>query len=396
MPQEYPWYLPEGISEVLPPDSRNLERMRREILNLFESWGYELVVPPMVEFLESLLSATGRDLDLQTFKVTDQLTGRLMGVRADMTPQVARIDAHGLKRDAPNRLCYLGPVLHCLPGSFAGSRNPFQVGAELYGHDGLASDAEVLCLMVECLRSAGATTEVCVDLGHTSILRSLARRAGLNPAQTNTLFDLLQRKARTDLEAFCSDAEVPANVADACCHLIELNGDGAMLDRAGQVLHADDHVEIKEALNSLRALSGSVSDRVTGVRFHYDLAEVGGFRYYTGIAFAAYLAGQGQAVAKGGRYNDIGRVFGRARPATGFSTDIKRLLSLGNADTAAPDHAIFAPWDSDPALQAQINELRKSGERVIVELPGQTATPADLQCNRRLALRQGIWVVSSL
>jgi ATP phosphoribosyltransferase regulatory subunit len=394
MPQEYRWYLPDGINEVLPPESGNLERIRREILDLFHCWGYELVVPPLMEYLESLLTGTGHELDLQTFKVTDQLTGRLLGVRADMTPQVARIDAHGLKRDAPTRLCYLGPVLHTVPNTFAGSRNPFQVGAEIYGHDGVASDTEVLCLTLESLRVAGAESEICVDLGHMAILRCLAQRAGLSTAQSSQLFDLLQRKAKSDVDAYCSELSMPAAYHEAMLGLIGLNGDASVLQEAQRVL-AVCAEELTPVLTELQELTELVAARNSNIRFHFDLAEVGGYRYYTGVSFAAYLPGYGQALAKGGRYNDIGRVFGRARPATGFSTDIKRLIGLGPRTVEAPQ-GIFAPWSNDTALTELVARLRRSGKRVVSALPGQTATAAEMQCNQTIDRRHDAWTVVDL
>ena len=229
------WLLPEGIEEALPPQARQLESMRRSLLDLFQSWGYELVMPPFIEYIESLLTGTGNDLDLQTFKLTDQLTGRMMGVRADMTPQVARIDAHHLKSDAPTRLCYLGTVLHTRPGGFAGSRSLLQVGAELFGHPGIESDVEVLSLMVETLKKAGVD-DLYLDLGHVGIYRGLVDQAGLDAEQEAILFDALQRKAKPEITELLNDWSLPKAVTQMLTRLTELNGNGSVLTEARSAL----------------------------------------------------------------------------------------------------------------------------------------------------------------
>jgi ATP phosphoribosyltransferase regulatory subunit len=392
MSQEFRWLLPEGINEVVPPHGAYLEEARRRILDLFSSWGYELVVPPLVEYLDSLLTGTGSDVDLQTFKVTDQLTGRLMGIRADMTPQAARIDAHCLKRDCPTRLCYLGPVLHALPSSFAGSRNPFQVGAELYGHRGIESDAEILCLMLETLRVVDAPP-VYVDLGHMRIFKDLARTAGLDDTRSSLLFDMLQRKARPEMEEWLREWQIPTPLMAVFLGLTELNGDDAVLADARQLFATHGQLSQHDAaLTDLERLSDLVRHRVSNVSLHFDLAEIGGYHYYTGATFAAYVTSQGQAVAKGGRYDDIGRVFGRARAATGFSTDLKRLIDLSALLPPISD-AIIAPWPDDALLREKITELRSAGQRVICELPGTVLDPAVARCDRRIEWLDGRWSV---
>jgi len=375
------WLLPEGIEEVLPKEAKRLEQLRRKLLDSFETWGYDLVIPPFIEYLESLLTGTGNDLDIQTFKLTDQLTGRLMGIRADMTPQVARIDAHQLNQDTPTRLCYIGTVLHTRTDGFAGSRSPLQVGAELYGHAGIESDVEVITLMLETLAMTGVDTPF-VDLGHVGIYRELVKQAGLNKEQEAVLFDSLQRKANTEIAAYLKEWNLDKNIATAITALTRLNGDEAVLAEAKAVLNKMGK-GVENALAELTKISDLLKIRVPELKVNYDLAELRGYHYHTGMVFAAYVAGRGQAVAQGGRYDDIGEVFGRARPATGFSTDLKTLLSLSthkNNQVAA----IYAPTDNDPALQKAIKDLRQQGERVICALPDQTGNAKELGCDREL------------
>ena len=384
------WLLPEGIEEVLPEQAKRLEQLRRKLLDTYESWGYDLVIPPFIEYLESLLTGTGNDLDLQTFKLTDQLTGRLMGVRADMTPQVARIDAHQLNRETPTRLCYIGTVLHTRSDGFAGSRSPLQVGAELYGHAGIESDVEVMSLMLETLAISGVETPF-VDLGHVGIYRELVKQAGLDKEQEVTLFDSLQRKANTEISAYLKDWKLDSKIAAAIAALTRLNGDESILSEAKTVLK-NTGKGVSNALDELTNIAALLKSRLPEVKVHYDLAELRGYHYHTGTVFAAYVAGRGQAVALGGRYDDIGEVFGRARPATGFSTDLKTLLSLSthkNNQVAA----IYAPADNDAELQKLVSELRQQGEKVISALPGQTGSAKDMGCNRELVKEGSAWKV---
>lgn len=375
------WLLPEGIEEVLPEQAKRLEQLRRTLLDTYASWGYELVIPPLIEYLESLLTGTGNDLDLQTFKLTDQLTGRLMGVRADMTPQVARIDAHQLNRETPTRLCYIGTVLHTRTDGFAGSRSPLQVGAELYGHAGIESDVEVITLMLETLAMSGVETPF-VDLGHVGIYRELVKQAGLNEEQEATLFDSLQRKANTEIADYLNEWKLDKNIAKAISALTRLNGDESVLAEAKSILSKAGK-GVESALTELSNIAALLKQRVPNLKVNFDLAELRGYHYHTGTVFAAYVAGRGQAVAQGGRYDDIGEVFGRARPATGFSTDLKTLLSLSthkNNQVAA----IYAPADNSPELQKAITKLRQQGEQVICALPGQSGSAKEMGCNRQL------------
>ncbi len=385
------WLLPEGIEEVLPPQADHLEVLRRRLLDLFHVWGYELVIPPFIEYLESLLIGTGNDLDLQTFKLTDQITGRLMGVRADMTPQVARIDAHQLKRDVPSRLCYLGTVLHTRPQGHGATRSPLQVGAELYGHSGIESDIEVLRLMVETLRCVGLG-KLHLDLGHVGIYRGLLRQLNVDKADEALLFDALQRKAGAEIAEWLARVKLPDTYRTMIASLADLHGDAGVLVEARRVL-AGSGAEVQAALDNLEAVA-SAAATLSDVELHFDLAELRGYHYHTGVVFAVFVPGQGQAIAQGGRYDDIGRVFGRARPATGFSTDLKRLLSLVPAQTGAL-RGIFAPGDSDPALDHLIAALRSQGERVIRSLPGQQGDAVAMGCDRELVRRDGSWQVVS-
>ncbi len=386
------WLLPEGIVELLPREARHLEYLRRKLLDIFYSWGYELVMPPLIEYLESLLVGTGNDLDLQTFKLIDQLTGRLMGVRADMTPQVARIDAHLLKRDVPNRLCYIGPVLHTRPNGFGRSRSPMQVGAELYGHAGIESDVEILRLMVETLR-ASRVADLHIDLGHVGIYRGLVQDARLSGDQEVTLFEAMQRKALPEIEAYLGEWGVASVVRTHLLALVDLNGDYAVLDEARAVLKAASPA-VQAALENLCQIATRAKHFIGDLPFYFDLAELRGYRYQTGVVFAAFVPGQGQEIARGGRYDSIGEAFGRARPATGFSADLKVLVELSPCQKKGLK-GILAPTDDDPALESRIAELRAAGERVVCALPGESGDASDMGCDRILKLGGNGWDVAA-
>ncbi|MBD3670577.1 MAG: ATP phosphoribosyltransferase regulatory subunit [Gammaproteobacteria bacterium] len=393
MAQNDRWLLPEGIEEVLPAQAERLESLRRKLLDMYHGWGYQLVMPPQIEYLESLLTGTGNDLELQTFKLTDQLTGRMMGLRADMTPQVARIDAHHLRREGPSRLCYMGSVLKTLPEGPGGSRSPLQVGVELYGHSGVESDVEVLQLMLQTLQLAGIE-DTHLDLGHVGIYRGLMSMVSLSDEQEGQLFDALQRKAKPEVEALLNASSIDNDVKQMLLRLADLNGGEEVLDEAEQVF-AGAGDETKAALTAIRQVAELLKHRLPGISVHYDLAELRGYHYHTGVVFAAYLPGHGQAIAQGGRYDDIGMVFGRARAATGFSTDLKTLSMLGTPEVNTTG-AIFAPHDTDPALLARIQGLRESGERVVQELPGQKGGPGESGCDRVLVKRADSWEVEGL
>lgn len=391
--QDERWLLPEGIDEVLPPEADHLEGLRRELIDLYRSWGYELVFPPFIEFTDSLLANDGGDLDLRTFKLTDQLSGRTLGIRADITPQTARIDAHPLKRERPSRLCYVGMVLQTRSSGFAASRAPIQVGAELFGHNGVESDLEVLRLMLETLALAGIQ-DIYLDLGHVGIFRGLAREAGLSPDQEQALFDALQRKAVPELEELVSRYRLPVAEARMLVGLAELSGDDDVLSRGRRLLH-DAGPEVRAALDALEAKARYFAARRPGLPLHFDLAELRSYHYHTGVVFAAYLPGLGQEIARGGRYDGAGAAFGRARPACGFSADLKTLLQFG-ARKAQEAALVFAPWDEDAALREQIRQLRAAGRRVVCALPDQTAGAQEMGCGEILRKQGGEWVLQPL
>jgi len=341
-----------------------------------------------------LLTGTGNDLDLQTFKLTDQLTGRMMGVRADMTPQVARIDAHHLKTTAPTRLCYNGTVLHTRPGGFAGSRSLLQVGAELFGHAGIESDVEVLHLMIETLRQAGVA-EIYLDLGHVGVYRGLVAQAELDADQEAILFDALQRKAKPEIADILNDWSLDKTVAGMLTALTDLNGNDSVLIEARVVLKQANQSSVHDALDNLGQIASLLQKRLPDLNLHYDLAELRGYHYHTGAVFTAYIPGRGQAIAQGGRYDGIGRAFGQSRPATGFSTDLRTLAMLAQ-QTIDGKSGIMAPADGDASLYASIEKLRAAGERVIIELPGQQGDAKALGCDRRLVKNNKGWEVKTL
>jgi len=381
------WLLPEGIEEMLPDEARRLEALRRRLLDLLSTWGYELVMPPLIEYLDALLTGTGRDLDLQTFKLTDQLTGRMMGVRADMTPQAARIDAHYLRRDCPVRLCYTGAVLRTRPDSFAGAREVLQLGAELFGHPGPESDTEIARLMLATLQAAGLN-DLHIDLGHVGVFRALAREAKLPEALENELFEAMQRKSRVDVDRLLAESKAPATIKTMLAALIDLNGGGDTLARARDVLKGAPS-GVGEALANLETVANAVT--VLKVPLYFDFAELRGYRYYTGVVFSAFIPGQGQAVARGGRYDGIGQAFGRARAATGFSTDLRRLNSLIAGSNG--QKGVLAPYGDDAGLLDEVARLRAAGERVVTQLPGSKAGAAELGCDRMLVSEKNRWTV---
>ena len=373
------WLLPDGVEELLPAQAGRAEQLRRQLLDLYHSWGYELVMPPLLEFTDSLLVGLGSDVDLLTFKVTDQLTGRAMGIRADITPQVARIDAHSLRREGPVRLCYAGSVLHTRPKSLMASRSPIQVGVEFYGDAGLASDSEVVLLMLETLRVAGLG-EITLDLGHVGIYRALVAASALDNALEQALFDALQRKARAEIDAILADARFGERERGWFADLSQLQGDINILEQARQRF-ADAPAEVLAAIDELAAVAAVVRARLPAVRLYFDLSELRGYHYHTGLVFAALVPGWGQAVANGGRYDHVGEAFGRARPATGFNTDLKALITLVSGADEPARNAILAPADDDIELWRLAQQLRAAGERVINALPGQRSAA---ECDRQL------------
>ena len=384
------WLLPDGIEEILPPRARRAEALRREMLDLFDCWGYDLVIPPHLEFLESLTAGVGHDLALQIFKVTDLMTGRTMGLRADTTPAVARIDAHNLMDDGPVRLCYAGSVFHARPASLGASRSPIQLGAELYGHAGPESDIEVISLMLETLGVVGMDSPN-LDLGHVQIYRALVASAGLDMDQEQLLFDALQRKATCEVEELLAHWRVEADVVPMFRALTGLSGKVDVIAKARDVL-ANAPLEVFAALDALENIAQTITRQYPKVNLYLDLGELRGYHYHTGVVFAAYVPGHGQAIAKGGRYDGVGRMFGRTRPATGFSTDLKALLDFKPCDVESRA-IIFAPADADSAV---VRKLRQQGLRVIIELPGQKTDAVSFGCNQQLVCRDGDWQVESI
>jgi ATP phosphoribosyltransferase regulatory subunit len=380
--------LPEGIDEMLPDQARFLEQLRRRIYDLHLSWGYQPVAPPFVEYLESLLSTAGAEFDRQTFKIADPLTGRMMGLRADMTPQVARVDAHRLGNDGINRLFYIGTVVRSYGDSAAGGRSPLQLGAEMFGHSGNASDIEIIRLMLATLDGVGISGAH-LDLGDADIFRTLCSRIGLDALDQETLFALLQRKAQADVQAFAEGLGLQSNDAHVLTELCMLHGDESVLDRARGLLspYGDGMLETIDRLGEV----GSALSNVADCTIHFDLAELRGYQYHNGIVFAAYVADVGVEVARGGRYDGIGGAFGRTRPATGYSTDLKNLMRIvGESDIAVPG-AIEAPSVSDPELERMIENLRAQGEVVVSNLGGQNST----HCDRRLIEHNGKWLLEN-
>ncbi len=388
------WLLPDGVKEILPPESWQLEGLRRTLLDLFYSWGYDLVMPPTIEYLDSLLTGTGNDLDLATYKVTDQLTGRLMGIRADTTPQVARIDAHSLPKSSAARYCYCNSVLHTLPANMLAGRSPMQIGAELYGHSGVESDIEIICLMLESLHSAGIKGPITLDLGHVAFYRALLKEANLSDDDESRLYELLQGKRLTEMDAFLAQLPLSEERRSQFQQLIHLSGGVEILDQA-QALLGGLSDDTDQALSDLRQLADAVALRYPAIRLFFDLSELRGYNYHTGLVFAAYVPQYGQPIAKGGRYDEIGKDFGRARPATGFSADIKVISEVSELSQHHTG-AIYAPVDADPQLAIFVTELRAKDERVVQALPGDDADPESLGCSRQLVNENGRWLVTDL
>jgi ATP phosphoribosyltransferase regulatory subunit len=378
------WLLPENFEDILPPQAQRIERMRAKLLELFRVHGYQLVIPPMLEYLESLLTGTGHDLDLRTFKLVDQLSGRMMGVRADITPQVARIDAHLLNRKGVTRLCYAGSVLLTRPRGLDSTREPLQVGAEIYGHPGIESDLEIQELLVDSLAACGISGAR-LDVGHVAVFRAICRHGGVGAELESELYEALEAKDLPTLRVVTQP--LPKATRKALLALPELYGDGTMLDRARRSLPR--YPEIDAALRSLRVLSRSGRIPVS-----FDLADLRGYHYHSGVVFAAYAPGVPNAVALGGRYDEVGKAFGRARPATGFSMDLRDLARIAPHEARAA--AIRAPYSSDPRLAAAIRKLRTTGEVVVVGLPGHAAERAQSECERELVKRAGKWTVRNL
>jgi len=379
------WVLPDYIADVLPSEARHIEEIRRDLLDMARCYGYELVMPPLLEHLESLLSGPGETLDLQTFKLVDQLSGRTMGLRADSTPQVARIDAHLLNRVGVTRLCYCGPVLHTRPSGPHATREPLQLGAELYGHTGLEADLEILTLTLDSIKAAQVHS-IQVDMADARIVHALLQNASLSAAQAALVHVALAAKDASELHRLLADA--PQAINKAFQDLVQLYGDAKVLKDALRVL--PQLPEIKVALANLEWLSSHIE----GASVSFDLADVRGYAYYSGMRFSMYAPGANDALARGGRYDQVGSVFGRKRPAVGFSLDIKSLAAA--AAGRALRAAIRAPWAEDAALRAAVVALRKQGETVVCVLPGHENEVEEFHCDRELVQLAGQWTVKAI
>jgi ATP phosphoribosyltransferase regulatory subunit len=378
------WLLPEHIADVLPSQARRIEELRRSLLDKARSYGFELVMPPLLEYLESLLTGTGRALDLQTFKLVDQLSGRTLGLRADTTAQAARIDAHLLNRQGVVRLCYCGPVVHTLPAAPHAPREPLQFGAEVFGHAGMEADLEVCDLAVDVLKAAGIQGLV-VDLADARLVRALVSKGPA--AHQAAVLDALARKDRNALKATL--ALWPQAAAAGMLALLALYGGEDVLTRARQTLTGDEAID--KALDELHWLAAHLKVSYPDVQVGFDLADVGGYAYYTGVRFGIYAKGSSTALARGGRYDEVGAAFGRSRPAVGFSLDLKTL-----ADHAAVAHsaqAVLAPWGEAASLRAAIRRLREQGETVVCLLPGHEQEQQEFNCDRALVAVDDVWVL---
>lgn len=389
------WLLPDGVQETLPPAALGVDLLRRKVLKMYHCWGYDLVMPAMIEFMDSLLTGTADSLDTKTFALVDQLTGKQMGVRSDMTPQVARIDAHLLaddgREDRIERLCYCGHLLHAQADGITSSRTPLQIGAEIFGNASVTADVEVVSLMIETLHTVGLE-QVSVDIGHVGIFRSLVSNTDLNKQQEALLFDMLQRKSIPELNVYLTELGLSEQLQAQFQQLALLNGDIKIIDEARQ-LFTKENKELHQALDHMQAVVEAVQNKYPDTLINCDLSELRGYNYHTGLVFAAFLPGQGKEIARGGRYDNIGAIFGNARPATGFSADLLNLHQLSNVQQTETAR-ILAPYSNDPELNREIQRLRSEGLRVIVDLTDGKSNPAQQQCDKILTHQNDGWVIS--
>ena len=385
------WLLPDGIEEMLPEQASHVESLRRRLVNLFKSWGYDYVIPPMLEFTDSLLAGSGDDIDLLTFKLTDQLSGKTLGFRADITPQVARMDAHSLKREGINRLCYAGHVAYTRPRGPLASRTPIQVGVELFGEAGTDADVEVISLLISTLVEAGLPSQY-IDIGHVGVFRALSEFAGLSCEQESALFELMQVKALSEIEAWLAVELVDEQQREWFMQLPHLAGDVSVLDQALRCFSAAP-IQVSTAINELKSVAASLEERYPEAKLYFDLSELRGYHYLTGIVFGASAPGVGASIANGGRYDDIGEAFGRSRPATGFAVDLTVVRAQVEVSAESAD-AIFAPQSTNPKYWAEVQTLRQAGERVVCGLGGQKMPLDYQQCTRILQEQNGQFIVN--
>ncbi len=382
------WLLPEHVADVLPAEARRIEELRRSLLDRARGYGFELIMPPLLEHLESLLSGTGHELDLRTFKLVDQLSGRTLGLRADTTPQAARIDAHLLNRDGITRLCYCGPVLHTRPTGL-GSREPLQFGAEIFGHAGLEADLEVQDLVLDMLHAASVGGLV-IDLADARVVRGVLAGLPVDAAQLQQTVSALSNKDAAAVETLA--ANWPAPTRRALRSLLRLYGDVSVLERARDEL--PQRALITEALDDLVWLATHLARDHPEVRLGFDLSDMSGYAYYSGTRFAVYGQGSSEALARGGRYDEVGAVFGRRRPAVGFSLDLKVLAEHAVSPPRAS--AVRAPWGEDPKLRSAVRRLRDAGETVLCVLPGHEHEGQEFDCDRELVAVDEQWVLRAL
>lgn len=379
------WLLPEAIEDILPNEAARIEALRRRMLDGFRGHGYEMVTPPLLEYVESLLTDGAHDLDLRTFKLVDQISGRTLGIRADITPQVARIDAHLLNREGVTRLCYCANVLHTRSGSLTATREPLQIGAELYGHAGIEADIEIIRLLADTLALADLSATR-IDLGHVGIFRALINRADLDDDQVEELFNALQAKDVPTLNVLTEGMVEP--VRSALRALPDCYGGSEVLDIVLALVKDD--AEVAAAVADLRRLAAALA----GLPISFDLADLRGYHYHSGVVFAAYCSRHPNAIALGGRYDNMGKAFGRARPATGFSMDLREVVRL--SENGGIGGKILAPWSDDPALQQEVARLRAAGEAVAIALPGHDGNWREAGCDRQLVKRDAKWVLEAL
>ncbi len=384
------WLLPVGVEETLPTEAARIERLRRKVLDLLNSWGYELVMPPLMEFLDSLLTGVGHGLEIETFKLTDQISGRMMGVRADMTPQVARIDAHYLRSNGPRRLCYFGPVLRTRPDCLGCSRIPLQLGAELFGVKSSQADIEIVELLMETLSTIGLEN-LHVDLGHMGIFQGLSRTENLNAQAQEKLSTAIGSRSRDDVAQVCESLGLSQRATELFVLLTAASGEVDTLSSVSDKFSGASE-DVRESFENLSQISTSLKKRLPATRLYYDLAALKGQSYHNGLVFSVYMPGSGRAIASGGRYDDIGKAFGRARAATGFSLDLRAISSYVKQSDTKSEQLIFASFKDDPALFEAVRQLRQQGRRVIFcydnEQPDKNS-----ENSIQLILKDGKWIV---